>query len=761
MKLTDNRLIEFLQKKFEGKPFDLEAFLNPSENDLHNPNKLKDLPEAVKKIKEAISQNKHILVYGDYDCDGICASTILFLYLKSVNANVDVFIPNRFENGYGISIDAIEEIQSCYSPDLLVTVDLGITAVEEVEILKQEGVDVIITDHHLPLSEIPDCLVVDPKLCVEDYGFDGLCGAGVALKLVEGLAGRQEALKYLDICAIATVGDIVPLVNENRVIAKLGINKINSGNCLKSIKFLMDKLELKTLSSYDISFKIVPRLNACGRMDNAFKVVDFLVETDPKILEQKYLEIDGDNSLRLGFIDKGNKIIDKAMEKYDQAEPSILVKGSFHEGIIGILASKICHEYNKPTIIFTETESGTLKGSGRSIDKIDIHKIISNMQDMLENFGGHKMAVGVEILPENFEKFKQIFNEKILEISSFKDFLIDEKQYDIMLEEEDFSNGFISQLDLLEPFGCDNEKPIFAIKQKAMNVVQISEKAFKHYRCFTAKNNQITSFNSYLISDILRSESEKLLRVELAKNYYQGQEKTNVILHGINLENINICGLEEQDFKSAIFNKYYSIFDFNNKDNYKLCDDIEKVIKEKLSESDFGTIVVVSNSSDANFISELDLQKYYSSKPFSNGQNTVLISPLGLNNLKQVNNYKNIIFLHKHFENEHLYFSQSATVFEPSKISIPKFELKSDREVFVRVYNLIKNFAELKANDELDLASKLALKSGDISASQILFCMLVFMELNFLEFDTVLNSIKILPAKKMELTSSLIYKEVK
>ncbi len=757
MKLTDKRLIEFLNKKYENKPFDIERFLSPSENDFRDTNKLKDLPGAAAKVKSAVEQNKHILIYGDYDCDGICSSTILYLFLKSIGANVDVFIPNRFENGYGISIDAIEEIQSLYAPDLLITVDLGITAVEEVEILKQEGVDVVITDHHIPLEEIPDCLVVDPKLCKNEYGFDGLCGAGVALKLVEGIAGREVAMKYLDICAIATVGDIVPLIDENRAIAKLGIEKINSGNCLKSLTFLKNKLELPIISSYDISFKIVPRLNACGRMDNAFKVVDFLVETDEKLLEQKYTEIESDNTLRLVSIDKGNKIIDKCLEGFDINEPSVLVQGDFHEGIIGILASRVSHEYNKPAIIFTKTEDGTLKGSGRSIDKIDIHKIISEMQDILENFGGHKMAIGVEILPENFDDFKEIFNQKISEISEPNDFIIDEKKYDILLSENDLSDEFLSQLELLEPFGCENERPVFALKEKAMNVVQMSEKAYKHFRCFTESNVPITAFSSYQFVPILKSKTDKLLSVDFSKNVYHGKTSTNILFHGVNLEKIDIDGFEDIENMSSIYNKYYSIFDFNNKEKYHLQSDLKSVIKQKLAESDFGTIVVASTSDDIKFLSSLNLEKLYTAKPFKNAQNAVLIAPQSVYELGSVKGYKNIIFLHKHFEGEHLYFSQKYYVFEPIEIVPLETKLSKEREVFVSVYNLARNHYMTKANDVIDFANKLSIKSAGISASQVLFCLIVFMELNFLEFDEILDCMKVLSAKKMELSSSLVY----
>ncbi len=759
MKLEDKRIIEYIKKKYEGKDFNLDTFLEPSESDLRDANKLQNMDQAVAKIKTAIAENKKILVYGDYDSDGICSSTILYLYFKSVGANVDVFIPNRFENGYGISIEAIEEIQEYYMPDLIVTVDLGITAVEEVEILKQEGIDIVITDHHIPLEEIPDAIVVDPKL-ESDYGFDALCGAGVAMKLVEAMAGRVEANKYLDIAAIATVGDIVPLVDENRAIAKLGIDKINKGECLKSITFMLKKLEFEKINSTDISFKIVPRLNACGRMDNAIKVFEFLTETNEKLLEEKYAEIESDNLLRLASIDKGNKIINKCLEKIDRTEPSVLVNGDFHEGIVGILASRVCHEFNKPAIIFTKTEDGTLKGSGRSIESIDLHKIISTMSDMLVNFGGHKMAVGVEIEDGAFEEFKRILNEKIMETAIVDDFLIKNSNYDIEITENDLNDEFYNQLSMLEPFGCENEKPVLALKQNEVFVEPMSDKVFKHYRCFTKNNTPLVSFGFYKFAELAKTASEKLFIIDMVENTYKGKSKLSILERAVEILNPDFNGFEEVDFLSSLYNLYYSVMDFNNKENYHIAEDLEKIIQEKFAENNYGTMVVASTNKDLELVKKLKLEKFISAVSFKNGQNVVVANPKQIYEINDVIGYKNIIFLHKNFEEEHLYFSQCASVYERAQKEVNLPEISKERAVFAKCYNLITNFKQLKANDVIDFAKKLSLKSAEISASQILFCCLVFMELNFIEFDEILNQMTILQSKKMELSSSKYYNSV-
>ena len=760
MRLLDKRLLNYIEKKHDKENFEIEKYLNPSLDGLRDALLLKNINLAVEKIKSAISENKHILIYGDYDSDGICATTVLYLHLKSIGANVDVFIPNRFENGYGISVDAIEIILTEFNPDLIITVDLGITAVEEVEIIKQEGVDIIITDHHLPLEEVPDCLLIDPKYNNIDYGFDGLCGAGVAYKLIEALSGRESANKYLDLVAIATVGDIVPLVDENRIIAKFGIEKINKGECLESLKFIKKKLEIEKLNSTDISFKIVPRLNSCGRMDDALKVFNFLIQTEYENLEECYAEIESDNNLRLATIDKSNKLVDKLLKDINFDEPSILINGDFHEGTVGIVASKIVSDYNKPTIIFAKTESGTLKGSGRSIESIDLHKIIASMSDSLLNFGGHKMAVGLEIEESYFDEFKTRLNEKILEQSTVSDFLIKKKQEDIELTEYDLDGGFLKELELLEPFGEGNEKPKMAIVQNQMIVQPINEKSFKHYKCFTSKNKQMVAFNFYKESLICKSSCEKKIFVDLGVNYFRGKEQNVCYIKSIELLNLDVLFNEKQDFLSAIYNKYYSVFDFNNLEKYHIENDLSKIIKQKFEESKYGTIVVATTKEDIELVKQLGLQEYISHSTFKNSQNVVVVSPRQIYNINETYGYKNIIFLHKYFDNEHLYFSQKHDVYESASLT-NKFEnLSGERLIFAKVYKLVSNFEGLKANDFLDFAEKLSIKDSSISASQILFCICVFMELNFIEFDEILNVMKVLKSKKSEITNSIFYQNI-
>ncbi len=757
MKLTDERIINYLKKE-HGENFDLESFLNVSLDALKDAKKFKNIDKIVARIDAAISSGEKILIYGDYDSDGVCASTILYLYLASRGADVDVYIPNRFENGYGMSVDAIEFIVGEFHPALVITVDLGITAIEEVEILHQEGIEVIVTDHHLPLPEVPNCLILDPKFDNSEYGFDALCGAGVAMKLVEALGGREEANKFLDIAAIATVGDIVPLVDENRAIAKVGIEKINRGDCHRSLSFLKSKLGIAKLNSTDISFKIVPRFNACGRIDDAIKVFKFLIETDERELEKKFQEIDSDNNKRLQFIDKGNALAAKLLQEFSADDPAIFVVGDFHEGIIGILASRISHDYNRPCIVFTKTENGTLKGSGRSIEAINLHQIIAGFAGMLENFGGHKMAVGLEIEPNIFEVFRSKVNLEIRRMARPEVYLTDNKAYDIEISDADFSEKFYGELELLEPFGEGNKKPVLAMKTGELSVAPVSEKAFKHYRCYTPSNRSFMAFGSYHLTWALASKSEKLIKIDLSTNLYNG--KSYISASAKDVAMISAKFAPNEGLEAALFNLYYSIFDFNNKDKYHVTENFDDTILQLLKESDFGTLIVASCEGDFETIKRLNLEHLIAAEPYKSCQNAVVVGPNAVYSLGQVAGYKNIIFLSKFFNGEHLYFSQKHNVYESAK-NKPLYEnFNLDRSAFGLCYSLAKSNAGMKANDEIDWAKKLAIRAQNLSQSQVLFALIVFFELNFIEWNAEANEMTVLPSKKVDLDKSKFKNEV-
>ncbi len=295
----DKKLIEILVNRGYDDRNKLYKFLYPSLEDLTDIHKYTGFDEVIERIKCAIDNNEKILIYGDYDCDGVCGVSILYNYFKSIGADVNCFLPNRHTDGYGLSVEALERLAEEYLSDLLITVDCGITGVEEVEYAREVlGFDVIITDHHEMGEVLPDCLIFNPKMSGGDC-FRDLCGAGVALRIVEGLGGEKERDKYLDIAAIATVADVVPLVGDNRIITQAGLKIINSFNVRRGIKKLITSCIKNDVTAYDIGFKIAPRINSLGRLSDANRVLDLFCTDDNFLLDTIVNEINDSNSKRM------------------------------------------------------------------------------------------------------------------------------------------------------------------------------------------------------------------------------------------------------------------------------------------------------------------------------------------------------------------------------------------------------------------------------------------------------------------------------
>lgn len=755
----DPRIINFLAKKGIDTPEKLEEYLNPTTEKMLDPFKLDGMKEATERIKIAIANKEKIVVYGDYDCDGISACVVLYRFFKKKGIDVDVFIPNRFDDGYGLSFDMIDTIKKESNPDLMITVDLGVTAVSEVQKIKELGIDVIVTDHHEPAETLPSCIVIDPKKSGQEYEFNGLCGAGVALKVVEAIDGRENISEYFDIVSIATIGDIVPLVSENRIIAKLGIEMLAKKQCMKSISFMLKNLNLEDVSGTDVAFKIVPRLNASGRMSQGKKVFDFLVEEDETLLAQCYSEILKDNEERLNSIFEGVSVLEKEMEKTDLTrENIILLKGNFHQGVLGILASRICHDYNRPAIIFTETEEGTLKGSGRSLDTIDLHMLLTKSSSNLIRFGGHKMAVGVELEKDKFDVFKKEISQNMNKTVSQKEFLLGE-QYDIEIEEKDINKDFISSLKALEPFGCQNEKPVFMLPCEALVVSQMKDSAFKHYRASTKSGKTIMCFNGSKHVGVLKSPVKKHLIIELENNTFKSKTYAQAILKDVFVKELKIGIDKEKETIVSLLNKFEAEGKQSKNVHYYQMHDLENILLQNQN-SLFGTIVVVDSkkiaSRLANFLPKLK-NFTLSHVPLKNKQNTILISHEYPVSTFDFSGYKTVIFTRTIFTNEKVAFAENYNVFVPAFKQNLEEELRTGRDVSVMAYNIFKkNAKSIKANNIFEWVQKINAVEGGLSCSQLIFSLLAFVELGFmkLEFEPEFSVSVVVNPPKRELGSS-------
>lgn len=508
----------------------LYDYLHPSLDKLSSPYEIDGMKEAVERIKLAIKNKEKVLIYGDYDCDGICAISTLMLYLRD-KLDVFYFIPDRNKDGYGISVEALDKILAYHSPKLVITVDTGITAIEEVEYLKSRGIETIVTDHHEPQERIPDCIVVDPK--VARKGFYDLCGAGVALKLVEALGGREEAKKYLDIAAIATIADVVPLKQDNRIIAYYGLKQITTSP-RKGVKMLLNQ---EKVSAQDVMFRLAPRMNAAGRLNSAMKVVGLFLENDYFLLRTLTDELARDNSARQELCEKAVERAKAQLAGTDFNDVGIIVlkNKDWEPGILGIACARLTEEFKRPTILFANTDEGELRGSARSIPQVNIFETLCALSEYFTGFGGHAQAAGISMKEDRFDDFVKAANELILKTHDKHDFT-----HEICCEMElpidmDFLS-FAKELELMEPTGYQNPRPTFLVKGQGMRFDRIG---FSQHVKYVAPNIELMGFSKFapcLSAKTGRADFE----ISLGVNAFQNRESAQGIIQTLQFEDIDV-----------------------------------------------------------------------------------------------------------------------------------------------------------------------------------------------------------------------------
>ena len=475
----------------------IKVFLEPTRKDFYDPFLLPDMEKAVERLIKAIDNNEKLMIYGDYDVDGITSISVLKKFLEDRELKVGTHIPNRLDEGYGLNKDAINTIyEDGYK--LMITVDCGISGIEEVEYANSLGIETIITDHHEPLDNLPNALaVIDPKIKNSKYPFNQLAGVGVVFKVIQAIGikfnlDEKEYLKFLDLVCIGTISDIVPLVDENRVIAKLGLKLVEVTQNI-GLKTLLDSIGYSKINSMSVSFGIAPRINACGRMGHADEALKLFLTNSKQEAEVLTENLNNYNKTRQE-IEK--KIFEEALAKIEEEDFSnkdaIVIAGdNWHHGVIGIVSSKITDMYFKPSILICfDGENG--KGSGRSIIGFDLHKALCETSQYLEKYGGHEMAVGLSLLKSNFESFKEAF-QKYAEESNIKD-IIPIINIDKLITEKDLNIKAVKELEKLEPFGEANKCPLIAYKNLKIDSIRVLTEG-KHMKLTlkTENNNIITA----------------------------------------------------------------------------------------------------------------------------------------------------------------------------------------------------------------------------------------------------------------------------
>jgi single-stranded-DNA-specific exonuclease len=453
---------------------DARTFFRPNLNQLHDPFLMKDMQKAVDIIETAMSDNEAILIYGDYDVDGTTAVALLYKFLKHYHERIGYYIPDRHKEGYGLSLQAIDwAVENNYK--LIITLDCGITAVEQVAYANSLGLQVIITDHHLP-ADLPDAAaILNPKQHDCPYPFKELSGCGVGFKLAQAFSEKnqldqQVLLQFLDLLAVSIAADIVPILGENRVLAHFGLKRLNENpsHGLKAIITLCcDKPEL---SVTDIVFNIAPRINAAGRMGDAKNAVELLLSNNMQEANERAQVINETNTDRRDVdatITKEAFQIAENREGFAERRTTVVYGANWHKGVIGIVASRLVEAYYRPTIVFSHSE-GRLTGSARSVNGFDIHQAISQCAELVDQFGGHKYAAGLTIKEENIlafaEKFEEVVRQSILD-----DQLVPQIEIEQEISLRDITPRFFRILKQFQPFGPGNMTPIFSSKNVYSN----------------------------------------------------------------------------------------------------------------------------------------------------------------------------------------------------------------------------------------------------------------------------------------------------
>ena len=477
----------------------IEEFLNPSLARLHNPRLLPDMEKAVERVIAAIKKKERILVYGDYDVDGTCGTALLVRVLNKIGANVSFYIPHREKEGYGLSESGvIFAKQNGFS--LIITTDCGTTDFNEIEMAKNAGIDVIVCDHHEPKDTLPKALaIINPKRHDTNYPFRELAGVGVSFKLAWALLSatgntKEDLIEHLDLVALGTIADIAPLLDENRALAKFGMLKIKDTNKV-GLRALLKTAGLsgKMITPYEIGFMLGPRINASGRISEAGKAVELLITEDGKRAAAIAQELDLENQKRQKIEEE---ILIKASERVERMDLDkkrflVLADENWHEGVVGIVASRIVERFYRPTILIALKEDKG-KGSGRSIPGFHLYQALKSCEDHLLGFGGHKYAAGLTISRENIDKFSDLIDQYTWKNTSEQ--LFQRKVFiDAKASLYDFDEAFLKTLAKFEPFGSENPEPVFVTH--GLEVVGYPKIVGKDHLRFKVRENKERVFD--------------------------------------------------------------------------------------------------------------------------------------------------------------------------------------------------------------------------------------------------------------------------
>ena len=761
---------------------DAEIFMNPSLEYLRDPFLMKDMKKSTERIKKAIENKEGIYIYGDYDVDGVSSTSILYLYFKSIGFPVKYYIPNRLEEGYGINEDAIKKIHDdgC---DLIITVDCGITSVKEVELANELGIDVIITDHHECQSEIPDAYaIVNPKQEDCNYPFDMLCGCGVAFKMIQALTDEEEfktsMFDYLEIVTLATICDIVPLIDENRIIVKNGLKLMKEGKNLGLRELIkVCGIETNKIGSSHIGFSIGPRINASGRLGYSYLGVQLFTTDNEDEAKEIANILEGKNIERQMIESKMYKEAEEILssdERFKDDKVLVIAKEGWQHGIIGIVASKLTEKYYKPTILLT-IEDGEATGSARSIKGFSIFDALVSCKDLMNKFGGHEQAAGLALDAKNIDELRVRINE-IADYNLSKEDLIENIKVEYELKEDSATLDLVDNLHKLEPFGLSNPSPRFIMRDLLLTNIFKMGKNKQHLKIIVEnkKSYECVGFNMAYLADNFQLGDKVDILFQVDENNYNNERKVQFLLKDIRLShpksavtnNLSMKLFEKisPENKDSLYSVNTSeedlVIDIDGDKNINIFDYIEEdtlVITNTLN----GFYRALSDISLTDVEYEINFN-YINEK---NNKVQLIFSPnIDKIDLKRYNR----VILYDYLYNKEEYSYLNKNILNSDNIikyygEEDKIYLKNiidnivpSREEFINIYKQILMSKELHLNlDEIKRVFKiLPLKTFIIFK--------VFKELNLLNFEmnyednTVTICLLQKPNKKLNLDESLI-----
>ncbi len=728
---------EFTAEILYGRGYDtaekISAFLNPQSQSLLSPYTLSGMEEAVNRIISAKDNGETVVVYGDYDADGICATTVLYSALRRLGINVHAVVPER-DNGYGLTEGVLSNVLETLYPDLIITVDCGISAKAEVEYLKDLGVDVIVTDHHEFPSELPDCTILSTKTPNQEYPFEYLAGAGVAYELSRALLG-DEADVYLDLVAIATIADSMPLVGENRVIVYKGIELIKSGNCSRAVTMLLTAGGAKEISAGTLAFTVAPRINAAGRMGDAYSALKLFTTQDPTEREElvsKLVTYNIDRQVECENLYKSAKTALKECGNYGNC--IILCNKDWKGGLLGIVAARLTEEYNLPALLFSEID-GYLHGSVRSIGDINVYKAIASTSELLVDFGGHAQAAGVTVSQENLEEFSIRLNRYIGEHYGDTAF---EKTVEVDGEiTSKISLKIAKEISMLEPFGAGNKKPIFLLSERDVQAKLLKEGS--PHVTVKSPNLDMIYFNGAKNLEILSHDFKKDIIVEINTSTYNGREYVKGFIKKVYSEFEITESLVIKAYKNALLSLIGGI--------YRGTECNVKDLINGAPTNGFGRLFIITNPLNYD---KFEALKRFEACPFAltvkGGKNAVLIGADLLNT--DLSDYEELIFIDKPLGE--IYAHKNQRVFVGELNSFELNNLNIERDSLGGIFRDI----TLKARSGMtydEIVRSVAEKE------QAIFALEVFKELDFIEEN---GFIFIKKTEKKDLISSKIYKTV-